>query len=315
MPDQDFDASVGGNVDGELNVAGRDIINVNTNGQGSINNVAVLGIILGFFLVVIVVIVLVLSGNNRGTPPVVSELATATTEPMVEEPFEPTETAQPTPTEAPTATPTEAPTEESEPTAEPSATEAPGPVSEVVYDSIFVGWPPTSTSNATTSSVATGYQIEVQPNWEFWATDTSQPTVEGFTAEMTVEAKLCPASDSAYGFYFQRLRDNRFAYFIISCDGTYTMVDQTSAAPIPLASGDLPEGIDPSTGTHFFSARAFDNEITVSVDGTEVVTVPVDSIAAGAIGPYVNTGLARVQIVYRGLTISSLTLPGESTDE
>ncbi len=181
------------------------------------------------------------------------------------------------------------------------------PQSELLYETDFTeGWAPITTQKSSSQSIVEGLRVSVGSNWAFW---DRVPTINAstFYAEIAATAEQCETVQSAYGVMFHYRSENQFRRFMITCSGTYKLIDRDLPGGVnTLASGPLPGGIDPSKGLHVVAVRVREEQITLYVDGREIETVKIENTPEGQIGPYVDSGSSDTIIVFRQLMIYML---------
>ncbi|HEC23416.1 MAG TPA: hypothetical protein ENI95_10930 [Chloroflexi bacterium] len=176
---------------------------------------------------------------------------------------------------------------------------------EMIYESdLRTGWPVLNTENGTGEPLPGGYRITLPGGeaWALWAF-TSRVNEREFLAEITAAPIQCPPGQGAYGLIFQHRDEGNLRIFAVTCSGNYLLLERNGGADITLAEGPLPEGINPATGEHLISVRAFNNTVTAYVDGREITSASVPGMESGDIGPYVQTGGGAISIMFTRLAI------------
>jgi hypothetical protein len=200
------------------------------------------------------------------------------------------------------------PADSTEAAPSPTAAAAPDPAPRgpSVYVSDFKqGWWEHEANNVKTEHTAEGYGITVGngPNggWSF----TTQVERADFYAEVTTEPLECPSANGAYGLLFHYQDDTHFHFFIIWCNGKYSLMERTAATTAAvLIEGDLPASIDPASGEHRIGILAQDSTLAMYVDDIRLGAIGVPTMPAGDIGPYVQTlGRETVSILFTRITI------------
>ncbi len=212
-------------------------------------------------------------------------------------------------TPAPDGEPTE-PTGDDEPTltvAAPPPGELPAH-GEAIYTTDFSsGWTTvTSERDGEVRGSATitpdGYLFEVAGSWGHWVF-TTRADAGAFYAEITAVPQECPTGRGAYGLLFHHVDNSTFRAFMVTCGGDYALRESTASGEDDLAAGSLPEGIDPSTGEHTLAVQAYQDSLTVFVDGISIDAVSVPDLPAGDFGPYTETGDDPIAILFTRLDV------------
>lgn len=214
-----------------------------------------------------------------------------------------------TPTAEATGTETSEPTGTAtrRPATQPSGDGAPEFGDEIYSTDFRTGWVEvTSADQGTIRGRATptdqGLLFEVEPSWGLWVY-TQQDDVSTFYAEVTAAPRDCPPGSSAYGLMFQFRDNDNFRAFAVTCSGDYRLYDFSDTGDVTLAMGELPGGIDTSTGEHTLGVMAQGNRLTVYVDNRQVDAVQVDDMPAGDVGPFVDTFGEGIAVTYRRLAV------------
>jgi hypothetical protein len=147
-----------------------------------------------------------------------------------------------------------------------------------------------------------GYLFEVAKNWGHWVF-TTRADAGAFYAEITAVPQACPAGRGAYGLLFHHVDNSTFRAFMVTCGGGYALRESTASGDDDLAAGSLPEGIDPSTGEHTLAVQAYQDSLTLFVDGIGIDAVSVADLPAGDFGPYTETGDDPITILFTRLEV------------
>lgn len=257
--------------------------------------------------------------QNGGEPTVDLEITDVPADDDVEPPAddgEPTEDGAEEPTE-PGDDETEEPaeTDEVEPT-ETTGTTGPPPaggerpqVGDEVYSTDFrTRWVEVTSADAgevkaRATPTDAGMLFEVEPSWAMWVY-SQQDDIGSFYAEITVQPQTCPStSTSSYGLMFHFRDNDNFRAFALTCSGGYRLYDYSSGGDGVIASGELPAGVDATTGQHTLAVLAQGNALALYMDGSLLETVQVADLPAGDLGPFVDTESEGVSVLFEGLEV------------
>ena len=148
-----------------------------------------------------------------------------------------------------------------------------------------------------------GMLFEVEPSWAMWVY-SQQDDISSFYAEMIVQPQICPStSTSSYGLMFHFRDNDNFRAFALTCSGGYRLYDYSASGDAIIASGELPAGVDATTGRHTIAVLAQSNTLALYVDGSLIDTVQVGEMPAGDLGPFVDTESEGVSILFEKLTV------------
>lgn len=219
---------------------------------------------------------------------------------------------QASPTLAPSATymaeePTTTPTFTATPTdlnTPPSATPAGPTYGALLYLTDFAtGWVEvTSGERGRSRPVTSGYEVAVGNHWGHYVY-TSRVAEASFYAEVDVTPAICPPSRSGYGLMFHFRGNEQFRAFLITCEGSYIVLDYDQGAMRALASGTLPQDIAPSAGSHTLGVQALNSRLTFYVDGAQVAQVEVEEMPTGDVGLYVRAEEEAITVIYTRLAV------------
>ena len=176
----------------------------------------------------------------------------------------------------------------------------PAPRGASVFESDFrQGWWEHEENDVKTTHANSGYEISVGngPNggWSF----TTQTQRAEFYAEVSAEALECPSTNGAYGLIFHYQDDSHFRFFILWCNGKYSLMERTATTTAAvLIEGVLPASIDPATGVHRIGVLALNTTLALYVDDLRIGAIGVPTMPSGDVGPYVQT-LSRETIAVR----------------
>jgi hypothetical protein len=183
---------------------------------------------------------------------------------------------------------------------------APAPRGASVYVSDFrQGWWEHEENNVKSIHTAGGYAITVGngPNagWSF----TTRTQRSEFYAEITTEVRECPSLESAYGLLFHYTDDSHFRFFMIWCDGKYSLMERTATSTAAvLIEGVLPNAIDAASGQNRIGILAQDGTIALYVNDIRTGAIAVPTMPIGDIGPYVQTlEHETISVLFTQLTI------------
>lgn len=149
---------------------------------------------------------------------------------------------------------------------------------------------------------ADGYLLEVAANWGHWVF-TTRADAGAFYAEIDAAPQVCPAGRGAYGLLFHHVDDATYRAFMVTCSGDFVLREATASGTVDLAAGSLPDGVDPSTGEHTLAVWAYQDNLTLYVDGVELDAVPVDDLPVGDFGPYTETGDDPITVLFTRLAV------------
>jgi hypothetical protein len=156
--------------------------------------------------------------------------------------------------------------------------------------------------NGTTALVPGGYQMDVVEQ-ALWAYTGSVNAAE-FYAELEVTPGACPTGQGAYGLVFHRRDDVRYRFFLVWCSGLYSLFQRETASRVStLGEGSLPDGLDPSGGTHVLGIRVLNNTISLYVDNYLLGNFGALDIPAGDIGPYAETKGGPISVLFSRLAV------------
>ncbi len=176
-----------------------------------------------------------------------------------------------------------------------------------IYETTFrTGWPDLTSNNPSGAVVGRslvvdgGYQFEVGKDWAHWAR-TTRVSASSLYVEVMAMPITCPAGQGGYGLMLHYVNNNQYRYFVITCNGSYLLLERNLPETTILASGRLPESINPTTGSHTIGVQAIDNTLSAFVDGIWVATATVTDMPAGDIGAYVEADLDVITVVFSHL--------------
>ncbi len=200
-----------------------------------------------------------------------------------------------------TSTPTVGPTDL---TAVPSATPSGPTYGALLYLTDFTtGWVEvTSGERGHSRPVASGYEMAVGDHWGHYVY-TARVEEASFYAEADVTPTFCPPSRSGYGLMFHFRGDEQFRAFLITCEGSYIVLDHDQETTRVLTRGALPQDIAPSAGNHTLGVQALNRQLTFYVDGVQVAQVEVEAMPAGDVGLYVKTEEEAITVIYTRLAV------------
>jgi len=148
-----------------------------------------------------------------------------------------------------------------------------------------------------------GMLFEVEPSWAMWVY-SQQDDISSFYAEIIVQPQACPpTSTSSYGLMFHFRDNDNFRAFALTCSGGYRLYDYNTGGDAIIASGELPAGVDATTGRHTIAVLAQSNTLALYVDGSLIDTVQVGEMPAGDLGPFVDTESDGVSSLFEELTV------------
>ncbi len=189
-------------------------------------------------------------------------------------------------------------------------TEAPPPVQQqvahgdLIYEHDFrSGWLETDVENGTMKHIPEGYQFAVveQALWTF----TTKTKQGAFYAELEATPGQCPSGQGNYGLLFHFQDDTHYRLFVVWCSGLYSLFQrEVSNSIFTISEGNLPAGIDASTGQHKLAVHAEDNVLRLYVDDYLVTTQGVSNMPVGDFGPYAETtGGFPMTVVFNRIAI------------
>ena len=174
---------------------------------------------------------------------------------------------------------------------------------EALYETSFKsGWPDISTDHGSSSVVDGAYRFEVGADWAHWVF-TSQATQSVFYAELTAQPVACLAGDDAYGLIFQYESSSSFRFFAVTCDNQYILGERAGTRNRAVVSGSLPEGSNMAEGEHIIAVWAHDSTISGYADGSFVDSATFETMPAGDIGPYAETGDDSITVDFSRLVV------------
>ncbi|MBN1121521.1 MAG: hypothetical protein JXJ17_10610 [Anaerolineae bacterium] len=240
-------------------------------------------------------------------PPTVTPLPpTPTPEPT---PIPPTPT--PEPTQIP---PTPEPVEEAEAVEEEAAAEvveeeaaessSPALGRRLYATDFYDGWPTIEGDEGSIKPAVGGYLMEMQKHWALWSYTTTLD-LDAFYAEIIVSPLSCPAGRTAYGILFQYQDEERFRYFIMSCEGEYFVVDRNLPGGSVLLSGTVPGNVDPTTGKHSLGVLVSSDSLQAFINGQSVGTASLEDYEplSGDIGLFAESGDQEFSVLYERLEV------------
>ena len=208
-----------------------------------------------------------------------------------------------TPEADPTLTPAVAVPSEDQNSSEDPGTETSPIYGDAIYETTFrSGWPPVTTDYGSSIQVDGGYQIEVVPDGAHWVF-TSQANESVFYAELTAKPVSCPVSGGSYGIIFQYENTNAFRFFMVTCDNQYVLGERAGTRNRTITSGSLPDNSNMAQGEHTIGVWARETTISGYVDGQLADSTTFETMPAGDIGPYVETGEDAATIDFTRLAV------------
>jgi hypothetical protein len=182
----------------------------------------------------------------------------------------------------------------------------PAPRGPSVYQSDFKqGWWEHEENSVKTEHTTEGYEITVGngPNggWSF----TTQSKRSEFYVEVTAQPLACPSTNGAYGLVFHYLDDSQFRFFILWCNGRYSLMERTATQTAAvLIEGVLPDSIDAAAGTHRLGILAQTGTLSMYVDDIRLGAIGVPNMPTGDVGPYVQTlGTDSISVLFTNIVI------------
>ena len=206
----------------------------------------------------------------------------------------PSPTSSSTPTATQTRVPTETPqpTETPEPTATlpPSATFTLGPPTPVTGSVVFeddfsslTGWAVRTTDNWGFNFTSSGYRMRVNADDTIiWSTRSKE------YADVIVEAvgRQTGGPDSGYyGVICRFVNGNNYYAFVISSDGSYSIIRVQNAERLFLDGGSAPAGvINPSGENNQIQAECLGDTLALFANGRQLTRIQDDAFASGEVG-------------------------------
>lgn len=175
----------------------------------------------------------------------------------------------------------------------------------VVYESdMRSGWVNLSTDTGALQQTVQGYSITVDSTapWALWSF-TTLVRRDSFFAEISASTTTC-APQGAFGLMFDYVNETSFSFFIIRCDGSYSLFQrQNSATATLLLTGPLPEGVSPNSGPLRVGVRRNAGLLELYINEGKVGEKENVASAPGDLGPYVQTGNGATTVVFTDLRV------------
>lgn len=166
------------------------------------------------------------------------------------------------------------------------------------------GWPELEYDEGSLKPAPGGYLMEMQKQFGLWSFTTTLD-LEVFYAEVIVSPQSCPAGRTAYGLLFQYQDDSHLRYFVVTCDGEFHVVDRNLPGGSVLLTGQVPDNVDPTTGSHSLGVLVSTDAIQAFINGQSVGAASIEELdpMTGDIGIFAESGDLEFSVLFERLEV------------